>query len=356
MRWMFFRKWSWTILGILALLVRGLASHFPDKTEAIYSRGIFPGIRKVIDVSVSRLPFPSFYLFLGAVLLVFGYFLFRWKKKKGWKKKTGYTLRSASNFLGITVFFFLLLWGYNYQRVPVAEQLSLQILPLDEETLAAEILYTQEALARIRGEITSDTLPIESPVSYSFMEDFARSEVKENLNQLGFDTRGFPRTKEFFPAGFLRKMGILGIYFPFTGEGYIDPSLHPLEKPFTLAHEMAHSFGITHEGEANFVAWLVGDNSDNPLFRYSAQLKLFRYQLRDLFISDRNAYQKILEDLDPGIKNDLESIHRHSRRIRPISDRLSRLSNDVFLKTQGVGKGIQSYAELPMLVYAWESR
>lgn len=344
------------MLGILALLVRWLASHFPDQTEAIYSRGIFPGIRSLIDVSLSRLPFPSFYFFMGAVLLIFGYHLFRWKKKVGWMKKAGYTLRVASNLLGTTVFFFLLLWGYNYQRVPVAEQLSLRIFPLDEETLTAEILNTQETLVRIRREITSDTLPIESPVSYSLLEDLVRSDVKENLNRLGFDNRGFPRTKEFFPGGLLRKMGILGIYFPFTGEGYIDPSLHPLEKPFTLAHEMAHSFGITHEGEANFVAWVVGDNSDSPLFRYSAQLKLFRYQLRDLFTSDRNAYQKILADLDPGIRNDLESIHRHSRRIRPISDTLSRLSNDVFLKTQGVGKGIQSYAELPMLVYAWKSR
>src|SRR5690606_21319492 len=113
----------------------------------------------------------------------------------------------------------------------------------------------KQTLSGVRLEITGDTLPIESSLSHRALEDLVRSEMKKNLHLLGLNNRGFPRTKEFFPAGLLRKLGIMGIYFPFTGESYIDPSLHLLEKPFTIAHEMAHSFGITNEGEANFAAW-----------------------------------------------------------------------------------------------------
>jgi hypothetical protein len=35
---------------------------------------------------------------------------------------------------------------------------------------------------------------------------------------------------------------------------------------------------------------------------------------------------------------------------------LSRKSNDIFLKTQGVKAGVMSYQQLPMLAYAWRKR
>src|SRR5690606_3022342 len=122
---MLFKNWTWTILGALALFVRWLASSFPEKTEAIYSRTVFPEIRYVIDVSISSLPFPSFYFFVVLLLLVLGIFIFHVKKKEGWKTRAGYSIRFFSNLSGMVVFFFLVLWGYNYQRVPVVQQLSL---------------------------------------------------------------------------------------------------------------------------------------------------------------------------------------------------------------------------------------
>src|SRR5690606_4389917 len=128
------------------------------------------------------------------------------------------------------------------------------------------------------------------------------------------------------------------------------------EKPFTLAHEMAHSFGITHEGEANFTAWVVCSYSSSPLLQYSAQLKLLRYQLKDLSSSDQKAYQKTWANLDTGIRNDIRAIIEHSARIHPVFGKLSRTSNDLFLKSQGIGEGVRSYAQLPTLVYAWRNQ
>jgi hypothetical protein len=346
-------KWIGAVLGAGALLFRFIAAQFPERTEEIYSRTVFPVIRQLIDMSLSRLPFPSVYLFVAAALGVIVFFFFQIRKKKGLKSKSKYFIRSALNFSGFLVFFFLLLWGYNYQRLPVYRQLSLEPVLLSPEELVEEIELTHGALLPLRMELTPDALSIEETIPYHRLEEKVRKEMKEILPQLGFDGRGYPRTKEFYPAGFMRRMGISGIYFPFTGESYIDPTLHNLEKPFTIAHEMAHSFGITHEGEANFISWVIGMQSKDALLQYSAQLQLFRYQLNELYRRDLAAYKEMTDRMDEGVKNDITSIMLKAREIRPLSPELSRRSNDLFLKTQGVKAGVQSYAQLPALAHAW---
>jgi hypothetical protein len=353
---MFKNNWTWAILGAIALLLRIVASYFPEKTEIVYSRSFFPLIRNLFDFSVSRLPFPTFYLFLIMIFLLVGVFIHYLRKKADWKGKFRYTLRSLINFSGMVVFFFLLLWGYNYQRITLSQQLSLQHKPLNQEELLQEIKLTNTLLSQLRSTITKDTSAIEEVIPYPELEEMVRGQINESLSLLGLNPTGQPRTKEFYPAGFLRKLGIMGIYFPFTGESYIDPTLHPLDKPFTIAHEMAHSFGITNEGEANFLGWVICVNSENPLLQYSAQLRLFRYQLKDLLRINKHRYQEFFSTIDGGIKNDMASIIKNLQEIKPISLELSRRSNDLFLKTQGIEAGVESYAQLTMLTHAWRNR
>jgi hypothetical protein len=119
---------------------------------------------------------------------------------------------------------------------------------------------------------------------------------------------------------------------------------------------MAHSYGVTNEGEANFIAWVICGNSDDPLLRYSAQLRLLMYQIRDYYKMDPEDYKLFLKSLDLGVKKDMISIREASEAIQPISYELSRKTNDVFLKSQGVKAGIKSYQQLPMLAYAWRRR
>lgn len=353
---MFKNSWTWAILGAITLLVRIVASKFPEKTEILYSRTTFPVIRQLIDSSIARFSFPTFYLFLVFLFLILGIFIYQIREKNGWKLKSRYSLRSLTNLLGMIVFFFFVLWGFNYQRVPIIQQLSLLPEPLNQEKLHQEILLTQINLFSLRLQITEDTAAIEETISYPELEDLVRVEIKRNLPLLGLNNQGHPRTKEFYPGGFLRKMGILGIYFPFTGESYIDPTLHALEKPFTVAHEMAHSFGITNEGEANFISWVICTNSESSLLQYAAQLQLFRYQLRDLYRTNRKSYNEIFATIEVGIRNDIVSIIKNSYQIKPISKEISQKSNDLFLKSQGVEAGVKSYAQLPMLVYSWRNR
>ena len=350
------RDWSWALLGILALVIRYFVVQNPEATDEIYSRKFFPGIRNVIDLTLGNLPFPSVYLFIATVFFVLGLFILRFRNRTGWKERLLYTFKALANGLGALVFFFLVLWGFNYQRTPIFQQLSLKPKALNLEQLKSEIEITRRLAVQYRGRITPDSLAIDSIMDYPDLERIVRGNMHENLDILGLNFTGRPRTKQFPPPGFMRKMGILGIYFPFTGESYIDPTLHPLEQPFTVAHEMAHSYGVTNEGEANFIAWVICTNSEDPLLRYSAHLRLLQYQMRDFYRMAPDAYREWVKNLSVGIKSDLNSIREVSEAIQPFSIELSRKSNDIFLKSQGVKAGVNSYQQLPMLAFAWRKR
>ena len=347
------RDWSWAILGVIALGIRYLATFNPEATDDIYSRKFFPVIRNVIDRTLGYLPFPSVYFFIFTVFLVLGFYLYKLRSKEGWKRKLKYSLRALANGLGALIFFFLFLWGYNYQRTPIFQQLGLNPNPLSLEELKEEVFITQKLAQQYRLAITNDTTAITEILPYPELEKIVRSNMGENLDMLGLNFTGRPRTKLFPPPGFMRKMGILGIYFPYTGESYIDPTLHALEQPFTVAHEMAHSYGVTNEGEANFIAWVICGNSEDPLLKYSAQLRLLMYQIRDYFRMDPEDYKIFLKNLDRGVRNDMISIRDASEAIQPFSYEISRKSNDIFLKSQGVKAGVNSYQQLPMLAHAW---
>ncbi|WP_289028853.1 DUF3810 domain-containing protein [uncultured Algoriphagus sp.] len=350
------RQWIWFLLGVLALLIRGLGSNFPVQTDKIYSRGLFPYIRITFDYTLGKLPFPSVFLFIAFILLLILLFFRGFYRKKGLKQRLSFFFRAILNFAGGLLFFFMLLWGFNYQRTPVSQQLGLSAKPLELHEMKAGIEENYRELLLLRQQLKSDTLPIVPELAYQELESEVRDILEDQLPSLGLSFLGKPRTKLFPPPGLMRRLGILGIYFPYVGESYIDPTLHPLEKPFTIAHEMAHSFGVTDEGEANFVAWVVGSQSKNPLLGYSASLRLFLYQVRDYYRMAPDEYLSWIQNLDRGVLNDIRSIQERAAQYPPFSLEISRKTNDLFLKSQGVKSGVLSYQELPMLVKAWKEK
>ncbi|WP_178371531.1 DUF3810 domain-containing protein [Cyclobacterium lianum] len=349
-------RWLGATLGLFALFVRLVCQKFPSFTEKWYAKGFYPLIRGILDYTINLLPFPAVYLIIAA-LLGWGYLFLKglFRSNCGFAQKLKTLLRSVLNFSGWLIFFFLFLWGLNYYRIPLYQQLSLQAKPIGQRVLLAEMQDTQKKLLQIRNRIQPDSLALVRSSKFFVRKETLRKEMKQLLSGLGYSWRGRPTVKQLYPAGTMRKMGIFGIYLPFSGEGYLDPSLHPVEKSFTLAHELAHGFGVTDEGEANFVAWLVCSESKDSFLNYVGELKLFRYQLRDLQKMDAEAYKAFVGAMHPSIKADILDIQRSNLEIRPYFLELSRKSNDLYLKSQGVRAGVASYAQLPMLVFAWKS-
>jgi hypothetical protein len=78
--------------------------------------------------------------------------------------------------------------------------------------------------------------------------------------------------------------------------------------------------------------------------------------MNDLYRMSKELYTHFYKTIPPGIKNDLISIQKNNNLVKPYSLEISRKSNDIFLKTQGVKAGVNSYQQLPMLAYSWRNR
>ncbi len=342
--------WHWTLLGLAALLLRYLASEAPQYVEQFYSRGVFLGVRWLFDWSLAWLPFPLLLVFYGIVIIyVIKFFKTLLTKQIPFRKRLITSGRNLLNFAGFLVFNFMILWGFNYARPNFSKQIGLTIEKPDTLALRQELEIAANEAINVRKILENDPLS-KNDFSDDF-EDKMRSDVSTFLEKNDFKAGGRLRGRAISPDGLLFRFGISGIYMPFTGESSIDNALHPLEKPFTMAHELAHGYGWTEEATANFVAYLACINSADNYTRYSGFINYYRYVASNYRRINPEAYKAFRATLPEGFRNDLEAINQRLLKYPTwfSTDKI----NDIFLKSQGVTEGVASYSRIVILVYSW---
>jgi hypothetical protein len=343
----------WTILGLTALMIRFIADGTPQYVEQFYSRGVFLGVRWLFDWSFAWLPFPLLLVFYAVIL----YYIFRFfksliSKQIPFRKRLLNSGLQLINFIGFIVFSFLILWGFNYARPNFSTQIGLTIEKPDTLALRKELEIAANEAIDARKLIENRPLSMEG-FSNDF-EDKMRADVSNFLEKNNFKAGGRLRGRQISPDGLLFRFGISGIYMPFTGESSIDNAVHPLEKPFTMAHELAHGYGWTEEATANFVAYLSCINSSDNYTRYSGLISYYRYVASNYKRLNPEAYKAFRAKLPDGFRSDLEAINQRLLRYPTwfSTDKI----NDIFLKSQGVTEGVESYSRIVILVYSWRKK
>ena len=354
-----FRRYAWILLGAATLLLRWLFGYFPEFVEAAYSRGFFLGVRWILDHSIGLLPFPFSYVLALGLLVWMGWRLVRWWRRRGergsWKLRLALGLRHVFSILGAMVFLFFWLWGFNYQRLPVSEQIGLELEKPEVETL--EDLHVE--LVRRAAEARSlipDVIPTDSISPSQLGEDLekrVRGALKECLASLGYPSRGKVRARMVVPGGWMLRLNVAGIYNPFSGEGNVSGALTPVQKPFTMGHEMSHGFGFGDEGTCNFLSGLACSESSDPVLRYSGLYSLLRYAGSELRRADPEAYQAQYDSLDMGVKADIEAARRNYYRYKGALSKAGERVNDTYLKAQGIKGGIENYNRVVLMYLAW---
>ncbi len=147
-----------------------------------------------------------------------------------------------------------------------------------------------------------------------------------------------------------------GIYLPYFGEGYIPRNLSPAEKPFTMAHEMAHGYGITDEGDANFLALLACETSARPVVRYSGYLSYWNYAAGELGRADRPALKALGSLVPDGMRADLLAIRKNWEKYEGPLAKISEKVYGQYLKSQGIKEGMKSYSRFLNLRAAWRKK
>lgn len=141
-----------------------------------------------------------------------------------------------------------------------------------------------------------------------------------------------------------RELQLTGVTFAPYAEANVNYLATNLEKPFVVAHELAHTKGVMREDDANQVAFYVCLNSDNEYLRFSAY-GLYFYQLRSFanssYISEEEVEQLISVDEKyyKAIKYASDYWKEHDL-LGKIGDAI----NNAYITSSGVQEGTTSYS------------
>lgn len=338
------------VVAAVSLLLR--LNSGPIATEQWYSRAIFPRIRQFWDASLGQIPFPLYYLFWVLIVLLLLRWLLGIKRQKGWKKRLIYALQSLTIFSCWLLASFLWLWGFNYGRNPVEQQLDFKVYSLSKEELSQSVVDGAAELAELRAKVKGpDTTALIQDYTAVEWEMMVRPLLVQALKSHHYPTPGRPRGRQLYPKGLLLRFSSAGVYWPWVAEGNVDAGNHPLLKAPILAHELAHAYGFGEEGTCSFWSWLAGEQAQSPYLRYAFRLHYWRDLARKWLSVDRDAYTSLFRhQLDPGVRQDIISIVINQRSYPDFLPAIRDVAYDTYLKSQGVQDGLLSYGRVVQLV------
>jgi hypothetical protein len=315
--------------------------------ERFYTNGIYPLLQALFTPVTNRIPFALVDVLL--ILLIIGlpaWWIVR-LKKAGRGRRWRATARLGFQTLTLAALLyllFLLLWGFNYERVPLAAKLDFDEQRLSTDGLKQLYRTIVERLNAESIEAHGGDWPDETEWRARLHEAFDKT-----VTQLG-NRRGIAAAapKKSLLNFYLAAAGIEGFVNPFGYEVVLDKEVLPFEKPFLLAHEWGHLAGFADESEASFVGLLACLQSDAAALRYSGWLALY---MHTPWPRSPEGAKEEPPRLAPEIIADLRAINeRETRRQNATVSRIQWAVYDRFLKASGVQAGVASYGMLVRLV------
>ena len=338
----------------LAIASGELAFRFPNAVESWYAQSLYPRVVSFFALvnhqSFSWAEVALALMIIGAVSMLLRFA--RSKKRHRWKRG----LVVLWSLAGALAWAFLLLWGFNYARPPLETRMGLatvdvdpsRVLKLGERT-ARRTADLYESLALVDGpsELTISMVELDATIDRLYRELALPGDV--------IVTRGAP-VKTLASSTMLSYLGISGIFIPFTGEPSVNALQPDVALPLVVAHEKAHQRGITHEGEANFVAFLVCASKSAPDYlRYAAHLFATRHLLEEAGMYwPSEEVREAWAFLGDGPMQDVRAIHEFWQRYEGPASAIASRVNDGYLHAVRVPKGVESYTLVVRLLMALE--
>lgn len=344
------KSWSWILLILLTIGIKW-ASWYPDWVEKNYSLGLYPWISKAQRYLFGWIPFSIgdlFYAFLVLVILFqtwkFFRLLFRRKLTRAMFRES---LQQGIFFLLFIYVFFNLLWGLNYNRKGIADQLSLTVKPYelaDLDTLTNALQEQLNLYAPLVTEAQRDSFNKKSRLFHGATA--AYKAAAEQYPFLGYSPASVKPSLFSYLGNYL---GFQGYYNPFSGEGQVNTTIPRFLEPFVTAHEIAHQIGYARENEANFVAFLACKEYASTAFRYSLYLDMYGYALGEVYRRDTALARSFQEKVHPQVKKDQQEYRRFLLSHQNPVEEIVMWGYGHFLRANNQPAGKRSYNE----VVAW---
>jgi hypothetical protein len=351
MQWRRYRPW---LIPLICAVSIKIFSFFPEAVEKYYSTGFYPLISRLPRILFGWIPFSVGDILYTACLIYLIISLSRFFVRAFRRKLHRQYLRLClKRCISIALWIYLvfnILWGLNYDRLPIAQQMQLETS-----------LYSKEDLKTLTGLLVSKMNGIDSAsrLARKNLTDndsiFGHSiEAYHQLGRLNYDLYYPNPSVKFSFYGYLANyMGFSGYYNPFSGEAQVNTTVPRFVQPFTTCHEIGHQLGYAKEEEANFCGFLATKASADPAFRYSVYVDLYLYSASALYALDSTAFIPYRESLKPSVRQDLRDLKTFYRKYEnPLEPIIHRIYGK-YLKANRQPQGINSYDEVIGLAIAY---
>jgi hypothetical protein len=340
---------------ILSLLPGGLTltrlfSMSPDLIEKHYSQGLYHLLARALGYISQCLPLSLAEVLVSmAVLGLLGGLI-----KQGLNISKGTlalkaALKKDALFLvavfSLGYFLFLLLWGFNYYRLPLAELMGLDTTHIRAEELESLCMQLIQESNELRMALPEDSEGVvmgdKREVLRKAGEGFAQ--LAGTYQELGGN---YTKPKALIMSELLSHLALSGIYFPFTAEANVNMGIPTPLFPATVAHEMAHQKGFAREDEANYIAYLSCRQHPDPYHQYSGSLLALINAMNALARLDYEQYQDLQLGYAAGVRRDLAAISQYWQQYKGPMARTSARVKDAYLQFNGQEEGINTYGRM----------
>lgn len=363
--------WSKFILPsiwILLFAVCLLAPYYPRLIATYYTQGLFRYGASGLRFLFGSIPFAigEFIYIIILIILIINFLKqintlksFNYIAQKGW-----FILTKLSWLIVKLYVVFQLIWGLNYIQPNPTEDFHLMVqTPKNAEIAMSEMnALTYELIEELNT--TKAAIRLNRPIQPNFEQVVANLQQAYKILAIEhprFILQHQSIKKAIFP-NLGDYIGFLAFYQPITGEAIIRSDLPILTQPYTIAHEMAHQLGYASETEANFIAFVVASETNDPYLKYSMLLQMFSYaqDAQLLLLAGNKGFddwkmqiEKNRSLLSPAVLKDRAEIKAFFAARADKQIQASSQLYDQFLKWNQQAAGLASYADVLKWVRAY---
>lgn len=327
------------------LLLQFLRLH-PDWIENYYSRGLYTYLNAFQNRLFGSIPFS-----VGDLMyIIVAIWILRWVLLKSWRSSLKDFIFNIGSTAAVIFFIFHLMWGLNYHRLPLAQQLSLSTNYTTEQLIEVTNMLIQKS-NNLQIEITkNDSLPVHHNLNIEILSQDLNIgfDVLSRLHHNGVSVS--PSTKVSLLSTPLTYMGFSGYLNPFTLESQVNNLIPSYALASTIAHERVHKMGYAAENEANFLGILACHYSDQEISQYSGAIMALRICLNELYKVDQIQYHSCVEKINFGILMNYNESSLFWNSYQNPFEPLFKKSYNQYLKSNAQNSGIKSYNEAVGLI------
>jgi len=351
------KAWSWIVLILLAILIK-FSSYYSSFIENIYSNGVYPVVSKSLRFLFGWIPFSIgdiIYGFFIVVVLVKLWQVLRVLFKRKFNQEYFFRgIKQIAFFCLLVYILFYLLWGLNYSRKGIAQQLDLKMTTYSVGELDTLTNVLEQRLNKYASLIT----PAERDSFYKkrnlFRDAYESYTIAHSVYPfLNYNPKSVKPSLYSYIGNVL---GFEGYYNPFSGEGQVNTTIPVFELPFVACHEIGHQVGYAKENEANFAGFLACRLHPSTAFRYSVYFDMYNYAIGEFYRNDSAKARKYLDSLNPQVKRDYKELRQFFKKYQnPIEPVITWIYGK-YLQANNQPAGKRTYSEVIAFLIAYQRK